>query len=64
MDRTDLTVAEVAEQLGRGRSTVLRLVTSGDLHPRTKLPGKTGAYLFDRDEVERVADDLAKAGPR
>ncbi len=56
MTRTDLTVAQVADRLGRGRSTVLRLVTSGTLHPTQKLPGKTGAYLFDADEVDQIAE--------
>lgn len=49
---------EVAQLLGITRSAVTRLVGRGGLTPAMKLPGKTGAYLFDRSTVE----DMAKAG--
>ena len=37
------------------RSTVTRLVSNGTVPTITKLPGKTGAYLFDRKTVEAFA---------
>lgn len=37
------------------QSAVSRLVRTGKLNPTRKLPGQTGAYLFDRAEVERLA---------
>lgn len=55
---TPLTAAEVADALAVDRSTVMRLVRDGTL-PATKLPGRTGAFLFQPDDVERVR--LARA---
>lgn len=51
-----ITVAEVATILGVNRKTVLRRMAAGDLTPTQKLPGETGAYLFDPAEVERLAE--------
>lgn len=44
--------------------TVARLVRAGELEPAQKLPGKTGALLFDPKEVEhyRVMRELQTAG--
>lgn len=44
---TMLTAAQVAERLGISTRTVSRMVARGDLTPAHKLPGDTGAYLFD-----------------
>lgn len=38
-------------------SSVVRLVKEGALIPALKLPGKTGAYLFRREDVERLRDE-------
>ncbi len=40
--------------LGFTPSTVQRWAKSGRLSVHQKLPGKTGAYLLDRDEVESM----------
>lgn len=42
--------------MGKTPRTVQRMVASGALKPATTLPGKTGAHLFDRRDVERLAE--------
>ncbi|QMV84743.1 hypothetical protein HW450_10400 [Corynebacterium hindlerae] len=49
---------EVARIWGVNRSTVHRRRLAGVITPVAKVPGKTGAYLYDRAEIEH----LAKAG--
>ena len=50
-----LTAAETCAELGGiDRSTLTRWVQSGRIAPARKLPGRTGAYLFDPTEVQRV----------
>lgn len=51
--------AEVARRLGTDRKGVRRLMASGVLVPVQKLPGRTGAYVFDRDAVEALATERA-----
>lgn len=43
--------AEVCEWAGIDRATLVRHIAAGKVKPVTKLPGKTGAYLFDRRAV-------------
>jgi len=53
-----LTTTEVAEVLGVSRQAVLQRVEAGTLAPVTKLPGKTGTYLFEPADIcgtERVS---------
>jgi hypothetical protein len=54
-----LTSAQVAERLSRDIRTVHRMVDDGRIEAATKLPGETGAYLFEPAEVDRVAAELA-----
>lgn len=56
-----LSTAEVAEMLGILPRSVAQRVQRGTLMPALKLPGQTGAYLFDRDEIEALAADSAEA---
>lgn len=50
-----LTTAETCDALGGiDRSTLTRWVQTGRITPAQKLPGRTGAYLFDPAEVQRV----------
>ena len=51
---------EVASKLGLTRAGLTRLVQRGGLTPVVKLPGRTGAYLFDPDEVAALAAERAK----
>ena len=53
--------AEVARILGVRVSTVSRRVARGDLDYAMKLPGETGAYLFDRAAIERLAVERKSA---
>lgn len=60
MPNTDhLTTAQAAEALGVSVRTVHRMVSAGTLTPTMKLPGTTGAYLLDADEVENVKRNKA-----
>lgn len=45
----------VAQRLNVDRTTVIRLVKAGDLVPVAKLPGRTGAFLFNPRDVEALA---------
>jgi hypothetical protein len=40
-------------------ATLSRWVTAGRIFPAHKLPGKNGAFLFRRADVERLRDELA-----
>jgi len=53
MQSTDLVGTEDAARIfGVDRSTITRWVNAGKLHPAVRLPG---AYLFDRGDLERIA---------
>ncbi len=49
-----ITTTEVAKLLGIDPRTVQRKAISGELPTVSKLPGETGAYLFDRDTVRSL----------
>ena len=58
----EVTTREALEILGLGDpSTVSRYVSVGILAPSRKLPGRTGAFLFRRADVERLAAKRAGA---
>jgi hypothetical protein len=52
--------AETSRILRRSRSWVTRSVQAGELKPKGRLGGDSGAYLFDRRDVERLSTKLAK----
>lgn len=52
--------AEVCRILNCHQATVGRWVEGGRLTPVHKFPGKNGAYLFRRAEVEALRDENAK----
>ena len=52
---------ETGQILGKTPRTVQRMVTAGILVPVVTLPGKTGAHLFKRAEVEALAAEREKA---
>lgn len=54
-----LTSAEVCETLNIDRSTLSRWVAAGLIEPSLKLPGIRGAFIFNRDEVERRRQEMA-----
>lgn len=39
--------------------TIQRWATSGVLEPVAKIPGRTGAFLFRREDVEALAKEPA-----
>jgi hypothetical protein len=51
-----ITATEVAKIIGRDLRTVQRQATAGTLPIVSKLPGATGAFLFDRDVIEALAE--------
>lgn len=55
VETAEITIAEAVAIAGRDRSTIIRWISSGKLTPTRKLPGRTGTYLLDRTEVERIA---------
>lgn len=56
----EITSREALEVLGfTDPSTVSRYVATGKLVPSRKLPGRTGAFLFWRHDVERLAAQQA-----
>jgi hypothetical protein len=56
----EITSAEALAILGyRNRTTITKYVAIGKLTPSRRLPGKTGAFLFWRRDVERLRDEQA-----
>ena len=53
----NLTTRQVVERYGVSTRTLGRLKDDGELTPVEKLPGATGSYLYDPDQV---ADFFAK----
>lgn len=51
-----MSTGEVAASPGKDVRTVHRMVESGELTPVAKMPGRTGAYLFDPKSVEPETD--------
>ena len=51
--------AQTAATLHRSRSWLTRKVQAGELTPDGRI-GETGAYLFDRRKIERLAARMAK----
>ncbi|WP_406046566.1 helix-turn-helix transcriptional regulator [Kribbella sp. NBC_00889] len=53
--------AQACQTLGVDKSTLSRLVKSGDITPKVKLPGRNGAMLFDPRDVNRLCLDRGAA---
>lgn len=49
--------AEASELLGVSRDSLVRMVAAGTIKKAMKMPGATGAWLFDRHEIEQLAAD-------
>jgi excisionase family DNA binding protein len=54
-----ITTAEAAQRLCVDRSVVIKLVARGQLLPAMKLPGRTGAHLFQPSEIDRYLAERA-----
>jgi hypothetical protein len=56
----EISTMEAVALLGyNDRSTVVRMVREHRLTPSRKMPGATGAYLFWRHDVLRLAAEIA-----
>jgi len=58
-NKTYLGSQEVCAQLDIHQSTLSRWVAAGRIVPAMKMPGASGAFLFDQGEVDRLAQELA-----
>lgn len=54
-----MTTTEVAALLGKQPRTIQRQADAGLLPTIAKLPGRTGAWLFDRSEIEALSTGRA-----
>jgi hypothetical protein len=57
-----LTTAQVAALLGKQPRTIQRHADAGLIPTIGKLPGRTGAYLFDSAVIEQHKAALAEGG--
>lgn len=57
-DELVLSASETAEILGVSIATVTRMAENGRLPAIRKLPGRTGAWIFDSRVVRRKAAEL------
>lgn len=46
--------ASAARAVGVSLRTFQRLIANGEVRPHTRLPGKTGAWVFTRVEIDRL----------
>lgn len=53
--------AESCQTLKIHPATLLRWIADGKITPAHKLPGRNGAYLFNRDDINALADERASA---
>lgn len=60
-DATIITSAEVARILGCSQSTVNRQAAAGELPTVGEVEGRTGPRLFNRADIERLAETMAEA---
>lgn len=51
--------AEVCAELNMDRSTLSRWVSAGKIAPAMKMPGRNGAMLFNRSDIERLKTGAA-----
>lgn len=56
-----VTAAEAAATLKCTTRTITRYADAGTLPTARKLPGRTGARLFHRSDVDRLAEQLEAA---
>ncbi|AKF14394.1 excisionase and transcriptional regulator [Mycobacterium phage Phayonce] len=56
----EIVASEACRILKVDRSTLLRWVAAEKVTPTRKLPGSTGAFLFDRKQIETIAASRRK----
>lgn len=52
---TPMGTTEASERLGVSRDSLVRMIATGTIKKATKMPGVSGAWLFDRAEIEHLA---------
>lgn len=52
-----VSAAEAAQILGIARRSLISRVEAGTVQAAHKLPGRTGAFLFDRAYIEQIAQE-------
>ncbi len=52
---------EAAERCRVYRTTFFRWVQLGRISPKVRMPGKTGALLFDPAEVDALVEQITEA---
>lgn len=62
MTKTPLTTVQVAERMGKSERQVRRDAAAGKLPGAVKLPGRTGAYVFDPDVFDAYLQGRAVLG--
>ncbi|HWO51550.1 MAG TPA: helix-turn-helix domain-containing protein [Ornithinibacter sp.] len=55
--RAVLSVGEVADLTGETPRTIQRKARDG-IYPAHKMPGRTGAYIFERSAVDAIVEEL------
>jgi len=59
MDTDLLSTAAVAQLLDRSVSTINRWASQGRLEPAVDMPGRTGARLYRRSDVETLLGEAS-----
>ena len=59
MEHQLITTPEAAAILGVHRFTVTRWALEGNLEVAYRMPGKTGAFLFEKDHIAALAKEKA-----
>ena len=59
-----VSAVEAAEILGIARRSLISRVEAGTVQAAHKLPGRTGAFLFDRAYIEKIAAEEHDATQR
>ena len=54
-----LTTNQAAERLFTNRHGLAKYIAEGRIEPAHQLPGSKGAYLYDPEDVDRLAEELA-----
>lgn len=57
---TFMSSAQVAAALAKDVRTIHRMVEDGTITPIGKMPGKTGAFLFDPTEIAALTPQESK----
>lgn len=56
-----MTTAQVAALFKVEPRTITNRVLRGELKAAEKLPGRTGAYLFDAEEIDKISASKSEA---